>query len=131
MTAARAPIDRLLGLQPGADGVALPPQPGLMNHRGGVHGGAVMALLEAALREAAAAQGDAWAQGARTRELHVHFMRPGSGPLQARAHITGGGRTLCFGEARVVDGQGQAVAQALATLTPAAPQQPNLNRSHT
>lgn len=111
-----SPIDHLLGLTPAADGMALPPQPALMNHRGGVHGGAVMALLEAALRQSAQAQGEAWARVC-TRDLHVNFMRPGNGPLQAQARITGGGKSLCFGEATVFDAQGQAVAQALATLT--------------
>ena len=112
-----APIDRLLGIEPaGPDQVTLAPQPPLMNHRAGFHGAAVSALLEAAAVAAVRAQGPGW-QAARTRDLHVSFLRPGQGLLHARARVTGGGKSLCFCEAAVHDDQGRAVAQALLTVT--------------
>ena len=70
----------------------------------------------AAADSAARAQGPHWA-AVRTRSLQVQFLRPGQGPLVARAQVTGGGQTLCFCQATVHDDQGLPVARALATLS--------------
>jgi uncharacterized protein (TIGR00369 family) len=111
-----AAIDRRLGFEATADGaLQLPPRPDLLNHQDHSHGGAVMALLEAALRRAAAAQGEAW-HGAQTLDLHVSFVSPGRGLLTADARVSGGGRRLCFAQAQVRDADGALVAQALSTL---------------
>jgi len=111
------PLDRVLGFDAVVAGeLRLAPQPALCNHRGGVHGAALSALLGAAAESAARAQGPRWA-AVRIRSLQVQFLRPGLGPLVARARVTGGGQTLCFCQATVHDDQGQPVAQALATLS--------------
>ncbi|MBI5718251.1 MAG: PaaI family thioesterase [Burkholderiales bacterium] len=114
-----AAVERTLDFEPHpADAGArlvLQPRRDLLNHQGNCHGAAVMALLEAAMQRAASTRGASW-HDALTVDLHVSFLRPGQGLLSAEAQVTGGGKRLCFCEARVRDADGALVAQALATL---------------
>jgi uncharacterized protein (TIGR00369 family) len=74
-----------------------------------------VALLDAALVEAALARHPA-AHAVDVIDLHVGFLQPASGTLQATAQVTGGGRSVCFCEAALRDAAGQTVARAMGTL---------------
>lgn len=95
--------------------VSLALRPELLNHHAGAHGGVVMALLDSAMAHAALSR-IGHAREVVTVDMHVAFMRPSSGELLAKGRATGGGRSVCFCEATVVDATGQVVAQALGTF---------------
>jgi uncharacterized protein (TIGR00369 family) len=86
----------------------------LNNHDAG-HGGVLMTLLDVAMAHAALSRID-YAREVITVDLHVGFMKAAAGRLVATAHATGGGRSLCFCEARVEDSAGKLAAQAMGTF---------------
>lgn len=49
-------------------------------------------------------------------DMHIAFMCPASGPLQASGRATGGGRSVCFCEATVTDAGGAVAARAMGTF---------------
>lgn len=89
--------------------------PHLLNNHGAAHGGVVMTLLDVAMSNAALSRVD-YKREVVTIDLHVGFMRASSGRLLATARVTGGGKSICFCEAHIVDARGQAVAQAMGTF---------------
>jgi uncharacterized protein (TIGR00369 family) len=74
-----------------------------------------MALLDSAMARAALAR-MADAREVVPVDMHISFMRSATGTLQASAHATGGGRSVCFCEASVTDANGAVVACAMGTL---------------
>jgi uncharacterized protein (TIGR00369 family) len=90
-------------------------RPELLNNHAACHGGVVMTLLDSAMAHAALSRLD-YAREVVTLDLHVGFMRPGHGRLVARARATGGGKSVCFCEARITDASGEVTAQAMATF---------------
>jgi uncharacterized protein (TIGR00369 family) len=90
-------------------------RPELLNNHGGGHGGVVMTLLDSAMAHAALSRLD-YAREVITVDMHIAFMRPARGRLVATGRATGGGRTVCFCEARIVDDSGQVMAQAMGTF---------------
>jgi len=95
--------------------VSLELRPELLNNHGGGHGGVVMTLLDCAMAHAALSRVD-YAREVVTVDMHVAFMRPAGGRLVATAKATGGGRSVCFCEASIVDADGQLAAQAMGTF---------------
>ncbi|MEZ5665302.1 MAG: PaaI family thioesterase [Burkholderiaceae bacterium] len=95
--------------------VALDLRPDLLNNHGGGHGGVVMTLLDSAMANAALGAVD-FTREVVTIDMHVGFMRPASGRLVATGRSTGGGRSVCFCEAELVDGTGAVVAKAMGTF---------------
>jgi uncharacterized protein (TIGR00369 family) len=95
--------------------VSMELQPHLLNNHRAAHGGVVMTLLDVAMANAALSRVD-YTREVVTVDLHVGFMRAGSGRLEATARATGGGKSICFCEARIADAQGQLVAQAMGTF---------------
>jgi uncharacterized protein (TIGR00369 family) len=89
--------------------------PHLLNNHGAAHGGVVMTLLDVAMSNAALSRVN-FQREVVTIDLHVGFMRASSGRLVATARATGGGKSICFCEAHIVDARGQAVAQAMGTF---------------
>ncbi|MNG39445.1 hypothetical protein D3C84_1275310 [compost metagenome] len=53
--------------------------------------------------------------------MHVGFMRPATGRVEATGRATGGGRSVCFCEAEAVDATGQVIAKAMGTFRYRAP----------
>lgn len=95
--------------------VAVDLRPELLNNHGGGHGGVVMTLLDSAMANAALSRVE-FEREVVTIDMHIAFMRPAAGRLVATGRATGGGRSVCFCEAQVVDGQGTVVAQAMGTF---------------
>jgi fatty-acyl-CoA synthase len=87
----------------------------LLNNHGAGHGGVVMTLLDSAMANAALSRID-FAREVVTIDMHVAFMRPSSGRLEATGRATGGGRSVCFCEAEMVDASGEVVAKAMGTF---------------
>ena len=90
-------------------------QPDLLNNHGGGHGGVVMTLLDSAMANAALSRID-FAREVVTIDMHIGFMRPATGRLEATGRATGGGRSVCFCEAEVTDATGEIVAKAMGTF---------------
>lgn len=95
--------------------VTLDLQADLLNNHGAGHGGVVMTLLDSAMANAALSRID-FSREVVTIDMHVAFMRPSSGRLEATGRATGGGRSVCFCEAEMVDASGQVVAKAMGTF---------------
>ncbi|HSV81430.1 MAG TPA: PaaI family thioesterase [Ramlibacter sp.] len=75
----------------------------------------LMTLLDRAMADAALARVDNEREVVPI-DLHIAFMRPTSGPLQASGRATGGGRSVCFCEATVTDASGEVAARAMGTF---------------
>jgi len=115
------PFAELLGVrivhrEPGVARVELDARPDLMNSHQAAHGGVVMTLADIALAVAAMTL-DPQSRGAITVELKVSFLQPGTGTLVAEGRCLRAGKSLCFSEGEVRDGQGTLVAKALGTFS--------------
>ena len=95
--------------------VSLDLQPHMLNNHDGGHGGVVMTLLDSAMANAALSRVDLEREVV-TVDMHVAFLRPALGRLVATGRATGGGRSMCFCEASVVDASGEVAAQAMGTF---------------
>lgn len=86
------------------------------NYLGGLHGGAVAAVVDTAVFFPAGLL----PSGRRltTEGIEIHFFRPAAAGerISVRARVLRSGRRLCTVEARALDGRGEAVAHALVTL---------------
>ncbi|MDN8618349.1 PaaI family thioesterase [Variovorax ginsengisoli] len=100
--------------------VAIDLHPELLNNHGAGHGGVVMTLLDSAMANAALSRID-FAREVVTIDMHIGFMRPAAGRLRATGRATGGGRSVCFCEAELVDDSGEVVAKAMGTFRYRAP----------
>lgn len=90
-------------------------QPRQLNNHDAAHGGVLMTLLDAAMANAALSRVD-YAREVVTVDLHVGFMAAAAGKLTATARATGGGKSICFCEARVEDESGKLAAQGMGTF---------------
>jgi uncharacterized protein (TIGR00369 family) len=95
--------------------VSLALQPHMLNNHDAGHGGVLMTLLDIAMANAALSKID-YAREVVTVDMHVGFMAAASGRLVATGRAVGGGRSICFCEARVEDAQGRLAAQAMGTF---------------
>src|SRR5438105_1558937 len=117
----RAELGRVLTNARKVPGTSRTPEPRnsrvitLLNNHGGGHGGVVMTLLDNAMANAALSR-IAYTREVVTIDIHVAFMRPATGRLTATGRATGGGKSVCFCEAQIADGDGQVVARAMATF---------------
>lgn len=100
--------------------VAIELKADLLNNHGGGHGGVVMTLLDSAMANAALSRID-FEREVVTIDMHIGFMRPAHGRIEARGRATGGGRSVCFCEAEVIDSTGEVVAKAMGTFRYRAP----------
>jgi uncharacterized protein (TIGR00369 family) len=89
--------------------------PHLLNNHDAVHGGVIMTLLDVAMSNAALSRVD-YQREVVTVDMTVAFMRPLAGKLTATARATGGGRSVCFCEARIEDEGGQLAARGMGTF---------------
>jgi acyl-coenzyme A thioesterase PaaI-like protein len=51
-----------------------------------------------------------------TVDISVSFLAPASGTVTCEAEATGGGKSMCFCEGRVLDASGKLLARALGTF---------------
>lgn len=89
--------------------------PHMLNNHDAAHGGVIMTLLDVAMSNAALSRVD-YQREVVTVDMTVAFMRPLAGKLTATARAVGGGRSVCFCEARIEDEAGQLAAQGMGTF---------------
>ena len=114
------PFSEHLGLrveraEGGESVVSVALRPELLNNHANGHGGVLMTLLDSAMAHAALSR-VAYAREVVTVDMHIAFMRPAGGLLQAQGRATGGGRSVCFCEATVTDASGDVAARAMGTF---------------
>jgi uncharacterized protein (TIGR00369 family) len=95
--------------------VTMAPVPDCLDRHGAVHVGVVMTLLDSAMRHAALSRLTDPREVV-TVDLRVGFMRAAQGRLVARGQAIGGGKSICFCEAQLVDETGEVRAQAMGTF---------------
>jgi uncharacterized protein (TIGR00369 family) len=114
------PVAKLIGfnlrsVEPGRAALDLEAGPQHWNPMGGLHGGILCDLTDAAMGIAYSstlAEGEAFA----TVELKINFLRPvKQGLLIAEGWVLSGGRTLGYAEAEVRDEDGRLIAKASST----------------
>jgi uncharacterized protein (TIGR00369 family) len=126
---ASRPFYRLLGLDvdesvpAGSSRIVLTSRHELENSRRDVHGGAIAALLDAAVSVAVRSACKA-GEGAATISLTVNYVGTARGTLIARGRAIRVGRTIASAEALAVDASDTLVAHAVATLRIIAPTRP-------
>jgi uncharacterized protein (TIGR00369 family) len=116
----RNPFLQLVGLelQEAADGRAcyiLDLRPELVNIHHAAHGGVIMTVLDAAMASAAVSK-TGFTTVVMTIDMSISFMRPASGRLTITGQAVGGGATVCFCEAQIVDESGAMVAKAIGSF---------------
>ena len=116
---------RLVSEQDGVAVVQLDLRADLLNNHGGGHGGVVMTLLDSAMANAALSKID-YSREVVTIDMHIAFMKPGTGRLTATGRATGGGRSVCFCEAQIHNEAGEVTAKAMGTFRYRAPQAPGM-----
>jgi uncharacterized protein (TIGR00369 family) len=95
--------------------LSMAPSPAALDRQGAAHVGVVMTLLDSAMRHAALSRLHA-AREVVTVDLRVGFMHAAQGRLVASAKAVGGGKSICFCEAQLVDETGEVRAQAMGTF---------------
>lgn len=85
-----------------------------LNSFGVIHGGASMALLDAAMAAAARSYDPAF--GVVTIEMKTTFMQAGDGRLIARGQLLHRTATMAFTQATITDEQGKICTQATGTF---------------
>lgn len=113
---------QLLRFEAGEADIAVDFREELSNSWGVLHGGVTMTLLDVVMAHASRSP----ARGAPcdaeslpsvvTIEMKTSFMRPGIGRLVAKGRLVHRTTSLAFCEARVVDVDGQVIAQATGTF---------------
>lgn len=116
----RVPFLKLLGAsrevsEGGFARLALQVQPELTNLFEAAHGGVLMSLLDTAMASAAVSSVN-FESTAVTLHLSVSFLQPGRGRLRIEGQRTGGGRSVCFCEGKVMDDQDQVLARAVGSF---------------
>jgi uncharacterized protein (TIGR00369 family) len=116
----QVPFNGLLGLrrefcEAGQARVVLETRGELTNNFAATHGGVIMTLLDVAMSSAALSKSD-FQRAVVTIDMSTSFIKPGRGRLVAHGTAVGGGRSVCFCEARVEDEAGDTVAKAMGTF---------------
>lgn len=117
---ARVAFNRLLDLRRefAEDGVArltLQARPELTNNFHVLHGGVIMTMLDGVMSSAALSK-SGFTRAVVTIDMSTSFIKPARGRLVAHGQAVGGGRSVCFCEARIEDEAGELVAKAMGTF---------------
>ena len=118
------PFYQHLGLQldalaDGKSAIRLPFRKEYGNTRGEMHGGAIAALVDAAMSQAVRSTIEPGSKVA-TITMTLNYLAPSHGGLTARG-VVKGGRSVVFAEAEVTDDRGQVVCRGSATYRVAPP----------
>jgi len=113
-------FNKLLGLrrdfaEGGVARQSLQPGPELTNNFRNVHGGVLMSMLDSTMSSAALSK-SGFRKAVVTIDMSTAFLKPARGPLVAHGRAVGGGRSVCFCEAEIVDEHGDVVAKAMGTF---------------
>lgn len=95
--------------------IAFEPLPEHLNSWNGIHGGAVMAVLDTALSSAARSL-DTTCSGATTVEMKTNFLAAARGAVVAEGHAQRTGRSLIYAEGELRDARGNLLAKANGTF---------------
>lgn len=106
---------RLESASAGEAVVSIELRPDLLGAQGSGHTGVLMTLLENAMTHAALSR-LSYVREVVTVDVRVGFMRATQGRLVATGHAVGGGKSVCFCEASLVDETGEVRAQAMGTF---------------
>lgn len=106
---------RLESARAGEALVSLELRPELLGKDGNAHAGVVMTLLENAMAHAALSRLPHEREVV-TVDMRVGFMQGAQGRLVAIGHSVGGGKSICFCEARLMDETGEVRSQAMGTF---------------
>jgi uncharacterized protein (TIGR00369 family) len=114
------PFYRHLGLELDAlaDGnsvIRLPFRPEYGNTRGEMHGGAIAALIDAAMSQAVRSTIPASSSVA-TITMTLNYIAPSIGELTGKGTVVKSGRSVAFVETEVVDSKGTTVVRASGTF---------------
>lgn len=114
------PFYQHLGLQldalaDGRSTIRLPFQPHFGNTRGEMHGGAIAALMDAAMSQAVRSTIPMGSVVA-TITMNLNYLAPSFGELTAKGVVVRGGKSVVFAEAEVTDSKSQAVCRGTATF---------------
>lgn len=90
-------------------------RPELINVHHAAHGGVIMTVFDAVMASAAVSKHD-FTTVVMTIDMSISFMRPGTGRLTIHGRVTGGGATISFCEAEIVNEDGEMVAKALGSF---------------
>jgi len=106
---------QLDALADGHSTIRLPFQPHFGNTRGEMHGGAIAALVDAAMSQAVRSTIPMGSSVA-TITMNLNYMAPSFGELTAKGVVTRGGKSVAFAETEVTDSKGSVVCRASATF---------------
>lgn len=90
-------------------------RPELTNNFHAAHGGVIMTMLDSVMSSAALSR-SGFQRAVITIDMSTSFLKPGRGRLVAHGMAVGGGRSVCFCEARIEDEAGDIVAKAMGTF---------------
>ncbi len=117
---AQVGFNRLLDLrrefaEGGVARLVLQARPELTNNFHVLHGGVIMTMLDGVMSSAALSK-SGFTRAVVTIDMSTSFIKPGRGRLVAHGQAVGGGRSVCFCEARIEDEAGELVAKAMGTF---------------
>ncbi|MCW5604226.1 MAG: PaaI family thioesterase, partial [Burkholderiales bacterium] len=104
---------KLEALADGRSVIRLPFQRHFGNTRGEMHGGMVAGLADITMSQAVRSRLDRDADVA-TISLTLNYLAPARGELTCEGVAVGGGRSVAFAEAEVIDESGRSVCRASA-----------------
>ena len=113
---------KLDALADGQSALRLPFQKHFSNTRGEVHGGAVAALVDAAMSQAVRSLVETGSVVA-TISMTLNYLAPAHGELTCRGAVVKGGRSIFFAEAEVTGADGKSVCRGTATYRVAPPKE--------
>jgi uncharacterized protein (TIGR00369 family) len=102
-------------LADGRSSIRMPFQKHFGNTRGEMHGGAVAALVDAAMSQAVRSTIPLGSSVA-TITMTLNYMAPAFGELTCKGTVVRGGKSVAFAEAEVTDEKGNAVCRGSATF---------------
>lgn len=105
---------RLVDWGMGSSEIELSLQPHHLNSQGFAHGGVIMSLLDSACGACGTVEPRPAPRAISvTVSLSANFIRTAKGSkLRAKGRMTGGGRSIYFAEAQILDDDGQLIATA-------------------
>jgi len=107
-------------LENGKSAIRLPFRPEYGNTRGEMHGGAIAALVDAAMSQAVRSMIELGSKVA-TITMVINYLAPSYGDLVGRGAVVKSGRSMMFTEVEVTDERGQVVCRGSATYRVASP----------
>lgn len=116
----QVPFNRLLDIrrefaENGVARISMVARPDLTNKFGNAHGGVIATMIDVAMSNAAMSR-TGFTMAVVTIDMSTSFIKSGRGRLTAHAQATGGGRSICFCEARIEDESGELVAKGMGSF---------------